>query len=330
MPVPYLTKLAKKHGVPLAIVEKKWDKAKKLADDAGQGKNYAYITGIMNRMIGENSSTATRNAPISYEVYCSALNSLEYPGTEIAITLPGLLGHLVDHLQELMRELTEGLKIGVADIVKALKSKSVFQLLKSIGFNLKVLGKAFLKPAATGPQVLTKLMKDLESSGWLEKLKSGAETVDSFLKANPVIARIGGVGIAALLLAMWLNTMFTGSPRHDLDVAPILSALVGKFDLVDLFTSPEGLSSIIILFANLSGASAFSQVSSLVVWLGSDMSNLLLALVYTGAVKAREGALVKKIKPYLRRDPAALEKTVSSTAGTRAILNRLSLRNYGN
>lgn len=64
MPAPYLTKLAKKHGVPLETVEEKWGKAKDLADDAGQGKNYAYITGIMNRMMGEKKTVESSTREI--------------------------------------------------------------------------------------------------------------------------------------------------------------------------------------------------------------------------------------------------------------------------
>lgn len=56
MPVPYLIKLAKKHHMPLAKAEEYWEKAKKAAEKAGKSRDWAYVTGIFKRMMGETSS----------------------------------------------------------------------------------------------------------------------------------------------------------------------------------------------------------------------------------------------------------------------------------
>jgi hypothetical protein len=54
MPVPYLKKLADKHGVSLGVAEKRWEKAKTLAAEQGHADNYAYITGIAKKMFNED------------------------------------------------------------------------------------------------------------------------------------------------------------------------------------------------------------------------------------------------------------------------------------
>lgn len=56
MPSEYVKKLATKKGVSAKEAERKWDKAKKLAADEGHAEDFAYITGIFKRMMGETSS----------------------------------------------------------------------------------------------------------------------------------------------------------------------------------------------------------------------------------------------------------------------------------
>lgn len=333
MPTPYLKKLAKKHGKPISEMEHLWSEAKSAAAKQGKAKDWAYITGILQRMVGEKSSAEMpelqmtddlmASQMISHTVYCSALDTLLLPeGTELSWSIPGPLGHFLEHMRQLVHELVDGLKIGINEIINALKSRSIFALLKGIGFNIMVLFKAIVKLASLGPTILEKTLEDLEKGGWLRKLQSGAVNVDDFLHAHPALTHIGGVGIAALLIVMWLNTMFTGSPRHDLDLTDILKALTGHFDVKELFTSPEGLSAVIMCLTAVSGAHALSGVVNAITWLGSNVANLGLCLVYTGAVKAGEHKLVEKIKPFILRKPSVLEHTVDSSVNR--IISRLS------
>jgi hypothetical protein len=53
MPNPYVKKIAAKGEHSEDEVERRWKKAKKLAADRGESGNYAYITGIFKRMVGE-------------------------------------------------------------------------------------------------------------------------------------------------------------------------------------------------------------------------------------------------------------------------------------
>lgn len=69
MPTPYVKKLADKHGVPVSQVEKKWDKAKKIAEDEGHKDNWAYITGVVKRMMNESSLESA-----SYPMYRSLVD----------------------------------------------------------------------------------------------------------------------------------------------------------------------------------------------------------------------------------------------------------------
>lgn len=56
MPTSYIKKTAKKHRMSTGKAEKKWNKAKSIAKKQGQADNYALITGIYKKMIGESLS----------------------------------------------------------------------------------------------------------------------------------------------------------------------------------------------------------------------------------------------------------------------------------
>lgn len=56
MPLSYVKKTAKKHHISTSKAEDKWKKAKSIAKKQGKGDNYALITGIYKKMIGENLS----------------------------------------------------------------------------------------------------------------------------------------------------------------------------------------------------------------------------------------------------------------------------------
>lgn len=60
MPTPYVRKLAKKHKTTVKKSEKEWEKAKKQAAKQGKGDNFAYITGIYKRIMGEKSMLLNR------------------------------------------------------------------------------------------------------------------------------------------------------------------------------------------------------------------------------------------------------------------------------
>ena len=270
---------------------------------------------------------------ISYGVYCSALNTLD-PSCQVAFSIPGALGAFIDHLKELMHDLIDGLKLGITDIITALKQKDIFALLKGIGFNIQIILKALVKLLHTGPKMLIHTFQQIENDGWLERLKSGATTVDQFLHSHPILTKAGGVVIGALLLYLWLYSNFTGHPGTDLDVTTILNALVGKYRVEDLFATPEGITSLILgITGVISFATGIGALSTGIEWLGhvaegSTTStimalNLCLALIYTGLVKAGKANVAAKIKVYLfgHKD---LDKTFKNAAPSPAMSSYLS------
>lgn len=67
MPNAYIQKLAKKGKFDEDELERRWSKAKKLAADKGEAGNYAYVTGIFKRMVGEALTFAELDAILVVE-----------------------------------------------------------------------------------------------------------------------------------------------------------------------------------------------------------------------------------------------------------------------
>lgn len=56
MPTPLIKSFAGKTGKSVAEVDKLWNKAKAIAAGEGQAENYAFITGILKKMLNLNET----------------------------------------------------------------------------------------------------------------------------------------------------------------------------------------------------------------------------------------------------------------------------------
>lgn len=56
MPTSYIMTLSRSGKGSVPELEKKWERAKSLAEEEGHAEDYAYITGIFNRMIGKKKA----------------------------------------------------------------------------------------------------------------------------------------------------------------------------------------------------------------------------------------------------------------------------------
>jgi hypothetical protein len=57
MPTAYINKVADEQGTSVSNIESKWKQAKKQAKKQGKGSNYAYVTAIFKKMVGESTKS---------------------------------------------------------------------------------------------------------------------------------------------------------------------------------------------------------------------------------------------------------------------------------
>ena len=111
------------------------------------------------------------------------------------------------------------------------------------------------------------------------------------------------------MLYVWFKASFTGSFSSDFDMSSILAALAGGYSLTDLLASPQGLATITLLVVGIASAGALSFP-----WLANDAKNLTLALIYTGAKKAKITDLAKKTHEAIQHK-MEIAKSVIATVG---------------
>lgn len=234
---------------------------------------------------------------VTYEEYCAALAHMM--GQELSFSLPGPLMKWIEEAKDLFKQIADEIGASVMDLIAMFRHKDIFMLMKGVGFSLAKIMKALAKLPSLITKGLLAVMHTIIASGILDKLKSGAMTVDALLNKYPILKMLVGPALAGLLLYMWLNMSFIGDFSYDFDMGTIIDAFKGAFTLHDLFLTPEGLA-MLALFA----VGSFTGLS--VAWLGENTLNLLIALLYTGAVRLHKSGVVNALKSMVQKKRYAL------------------------
>ena len=239
---------------------------------------------------------------LTYEMWCGLLDSTETgtlseglkdilakAGTVAKDAVMRIFGPIKDEILKL----ADTLKVGLLDIINALKERSVFGVLRAIGFKIKLLVKAISELSRIFREGLLRVFAEISRNKYVQKIRSGVMKIDELLDKYPLLKKLAGIAVAGLLLYIWLNMTFIGDLEYDMNITAMVAAIGGAYSLADLFASPEGLM-MITLFATGGLISA--------PWLGASTLNLTLALVYTGYSKIRQHSpqILSQMKSYIQ------------------------------
>ena len=244
------------------------------------------------------------SSPVSYATYCRMVASLDPTRVQaFNWTIPGPLKKLWGEIKQLAAYLKEAKDIGLDAVISAFKQRSVFTLLKGLGFSLMRLGKAVAAalrlPSATLFAALdalaeafgnTKLMKAMDVRVRLEKL-------EAVIRKHPILSKLTGLAIAGLIFVIYIKAPFIGDLEFDFDlVESMIAAIKGNYNLAEFFTSPDAIHTMaVLLFGSLTGGVSLldygaGAVTKALRFLGSNAENvsiILMAIFYAGAKRAR-------------------------------------------
>jgi len=176
--------------------------------------------------------------------------------------------------------------IGIDSVVAGFRNRNMYAILKGFGFSIKSMLGALSKVSELWRNGLFAVFHEIANTGMMKKIQSGAAKADEILKKYPILKKLSGVLIAALLVYIWMNMTFIGDLDYDFNFEAVFNALMGNFSIEQLFTGASGIM-LLTLFATGSIAS--------VPWLGSLPYNLLLALVYTATKYAKNKTIAAKL-----------------------------------
>jgi heme exporter protein D len=175
-------------------------------------------------------------------------------------------------------------------IVRAFKHPTMFSVLRVFKFNLYALWDSLSHLTDLIRKGLYDTMDELGKTGVMQKLDKGMISLDEVLEKHPILKFMTGPILAASMVFMWLNMTFIGNFKYDMNLTKIVDAIKGKYTIKDFLTSVEGRS-MVALFA-------MGTVGSF-IWLGSNILNLILALLNTGFLLIKETELAKTIRSKL-------------------------------
>jgi hypothetical protein len=172
---------------------------------------------------------------------------------------------------QFVNDLVQASKMNVQKITQMLKNTKVYKFFAAIGFSIKTLYDYVKK----GFEVYIKIQKDLAKfvaeSKFGKYSKDVAQRVDAFLYAHPIIKKLSGVLVGALLLYIWLNMSFTGDANYDFNYSDIIQAVMGKFSVEQLFTGEDGFRMLILLASGTLGLSF--------PWPGNQIDKMTIAVI---------------------------------------------------
>ena len=179
---------------------------------------------------------------------------------------------------DFIRELATQLKIEASELVKLFMNKDIFKFFQRIGWNLKKLfniAKKGFKLAHILADVIAEYADRMGISKWTE---SEFKKLDEYLKKHPKTKRIIGVGVASILIFIWLNMSFTGDPAYDFNFSDVLDALSGDVSLTDVFTGKEGIKLMMLFTTGIVTGLSFP-------WIGATSVQFVGGVIYSLAKK---------------------------------------------
>ena len=205
----------------------------------------------------------------------------------------GKLKALFKDLKQFVLPIADKLNISVTDIVVGLKQKGFYESFKLFGFNIKKMLKELNKATSKFKDVLLKIFEELHKTKAFQKIKKGVMTIDDIINKYPILNKITGIAVAAILFYIWLNMTFIGDLDFDFDFTTMAAALKGNFSLADVFASPDGM---FMLSLFLTGGLISAP------WLGTTAANILLAIIYTAYKNCRnvESEKLNKLKSLIK------------------------------
>ena len=251
----------------------------------------------------------------TYEQYCRVLDSVETAGV-LNFIVPPALTKIAGEIRVVFSTIVEETGASIRDLVRAVKTRSFYGLMRSVGFSFVKLFKAVNAISSAVRRGLLKLFSHLAASGVFQKLQSGAVTVDAVLAQYPLLKRISGPLMAGLLLYMWMNMSFIGDAQFDLDLSHIGAAFVGSFSIADLLASPQGLMGLSLMFAGVFTGISFP-------WLAESSYNLILGVVYTLARTHAIQSLASRLKTRITKVPVKVH-AFNDTESVPATLKRIA------
>ena len=127
--------------------------------------------------------------------------------------------------------------------------------------------------------ILADIIADyVEKTGVAKWTEKELQKLDAYLKKHPKTKRIVGIGVASVLLYIWLSMSFTGSAEYDFNFTDMLNALSGNVTLSSIFAGKEGIKLMTLFTTGILTGLSFP-------WVGATSIQFIGGVIYSLAKK---------------------------------------------
>jgi hypothetical protein len=259
MPTPYVKKLAKEKGKSVEEVERLWNEAKAQAEKAGHKDDYPYITGILKKMVGASTVSASTKTQVKIEAKSRLHASAAPKPTKLfaAMVEAGIIDKikslpnvgrkakiaLVHEFKEQVHHVAENLGTTKNAVVTAFKEPKMANILEATGYSFATLWGAMHMGHKVAEQGALHVIAHFAEHTALHKVAHHvahkAKFVDEFMQKFPVLKKVTGPALAGLMLYGY--TLTEPHKLGDWDMANIKRAFTGEFGISDFMKTPEAI-----------------------------------------------------------------------------------------
>lgn len=182
-------------------------------------------------------------------------------------------------------DLAKTANIALSSVIKMLRNPMIVKFFSKIGWSFKKFWDILKKGYEGYKKIIAAIGEYIsENSKIVRWTTEQLKKLDLFLERHPVISRLGGVVIAAIMVFLWFGLAFTGDFNDDMDFSDVLDALGGSYSLSDLFGGAEGAKLLLLL--------ALGTVGISFPWPGPTSVHFIVSIITTLAKEA--GVYIKK------------------------------------
>ena len=203
---------------------------------------------------------------------------------DIISKVSGNIKKHITFIKELYDSIKNSIKLQFSEFLKLFKDPKSFSLFKALKFSVKYIVNLYKKGVKTWSSIENIIAKKIIDLGGVKYVQKNLHLLDEFFKEHPILKKIGGVAVAGLLLYIWLNMSYGINFEWSMSWEDMINALIGRFNLSDLFASESGVK-MLIYFAvgSLTGISF--------PWPGSLMQQVTIGIII---------GLYKVLKPKIK------------------------------
>ncbi len=183
----------------------------------------------------------------SYNNYIEAISILEnynYLSENFLKKIPSKVKKILAFIQDIASNTFYELN----ELLALFKNPKVYSFFKSIAFSFKKLF-SIIREGYKNYLKLEKIVFEwLHKNAKIYKLQDKIKLLDKYLETHPIIKKIGGVGVSAILVFIWLRMAYTPDLEYSMSWEDMIDSLLGNYSLADLFASEAGIK-MLTLFA---------------------------------------------------------------------------------